>query len=232
MICTYFTELSLHSKEITITDDEYRHLKAFRVKIDHPLLVTNGKGLVASAIVTDYNKLSIHLVIQEFLPDYGELKINTAIAMPLLDNKDRFEFALEKVTEMGVNEVYPVISRFTQKKEINLPRLKSKSIATIKQCYRSRLTVIHRPLFLKDLIRLSNNFDRVYYADMDTHKKVNHARDESLLYIIAPEGGFSKEEIAEISSITNSVPLHLGRRILRSETAAVVGFGLLTNSIF
>jgi 16S rRNA (uracil1498-N3)-methyltransferase len=226
MECIFYKSLLKSESIIEIEGQEARHIRALRVREGDALTVVNGQGLAAVSIVEQISKNGYKLKILEFKENFGENENRLGLALGILDDRERFEFALEKAIELGITDFYPIISKFVQKKGINAERLEAKSIAAIKQCCRSRLPEIHEPVSFTEIFKISKQFDNVILADIDggSPDKLNG----SSLFIVGPEGGFSADEINLAKS--NDVMLwKLGIRRLRAETAAIavlsVGIG-------
>ncbi|MFA6571253.1 MAG: RsmE family RNA methyltransferase, partial [Bacteroidota bacterium] len=170
--------------------------------------------------INEILKNHISISTSTFTQNKGELPFRLGLAIGILENKDRFEFALEKAIELGITDFYPLLTEFTQRKNINTGRLKLKAIAAMKQCKRSILTSIHPIVKPKDITIISKEFDKIILADENgEHPKKSNII--STLVLIGPEGGFSETELQILKSIPNIISINLGNRRLRSETAAL-----------
>ena len=132
------------------------------------------------------------------------------------------DWLVEKATELGAARLIPVITRRTVAERVKLERLEAIAIEAAEQCGRTRLPDIAQPTALKALLAERDPARRLYFADEGGGEPVARAfeRDPALI-LIGPEGGFTDEERALIRAAPNSVPVSLGPRILRSETAAL-----------
>jgi 16S rRNA (uracil1498-N3)-methyltransferase len=148
----FIDELNIDSQKLEVLKDEAKHLKVLRIKDDEEILITNGKSLAAIATVKRTNKNDFVATVKQVIPNFGELDFSVSLAIGILDSQSRFEFAIEKCIELGVSEIFPLILDFSQQKKINHERLVAKSIATIKQCKRSKLPIIHFPQTVKELL--------------------------------------------------------------------------------
>lgn len=221
MECLYQPQLTNETKTITINDEEFRHLWALRLRIGEPIMLSNGIGLCAIAVLSDITKQAASLSIEEALPNYGEDTRRVALALGILENRDRMEFALEKATELGITDFFPIACEFSQKKTISIERLQSKAIAALKQCKRSWLPVIHSPMDVKALLENSKNWTRIIFTNMDDVHQQDDMSSESALVMVGTEGGFSPKEITAIGNDSRTARLYLGHRRLRAETAAI-----------
>lgn len=216
MECLFSPEFNKNSSIITIEGDEAKHAKALRLKINDEILITNGKGLTALCKFTEFNKFQSQFHVIEFFEKMGEPNEHLHVAIGILDNKDRFEFALEKAVELGISEFTPLITRYSKNSIINSDRLFAKSVAALKQSKRSVLPVINQPIKLEELLKM--NTSNLIVADENGTESVNVSGN--MLLLVGPEGGFSNEELMMINKYKPQ-KLNLGARRLRAETALI-----------
>ncbi|HRE41574.1 MAG TPA: 16S rRNA (uracil(1498)-N(3))-methyltransferase [Ignavibacteria bacterium] len=236
----YITEkinIDLTNLKLKIIGDEFKHLsKVLRKKTGDEITVTDGlyniykckiTGISDSEIICDIIKIDSNL----FEP---EIKIKLFISR--LKNSDRFEFAIEKCTELGVFDITPVITKYTELKDkLNETKLKrfSKIIrSAVSQSQRCYLPILNNSLTFKELLKVTENFSKkiVMYEFSDTDSRIEgDFKNDYICLLIGPEGGFSTEEIDELKKNNWSVK-SLGERKLRAETASVVSvFQILNN---
>lgn len=228
MECFYFPDLTRQTKIITISGDNAKHFKANHINNEN-VMVTNGEGLSAITIADRTGKNEFTLQITDYLINYGEEKPNIALGIGILNSRDRFEFALEKSVELGINEFIPLITAHTQKNTTNHNRLLSKSIAAMIQCKRSCLPMISPPLNFEEFLTGSIDYDLIILADPNGEKPKQLNNDGKYLILVGPEGGFSEEEYLLINKIDNLIKWRFGSSRLRAETAAIMAVGFITN---
>jgi|YNPMSStandDraft_1061717.scaffolds.fasta_scaffold00011_84 16S rRNA (uracil1498-N3)-methyltransferase len=225
MECIYIPDLSKNSISIQIPESEIRHIRALRLKKGDDIMITNGEGISCYAKINYLNKNECFAEVNFFLEDnHAELIRKVALALGILQDRDRFEFALEKAVELGVSEFIPLITDYSQKNKINVERLRAKAIAALKQCKRSFLPIIYNPIKLDEIIKF--NYDCIILADSDGSKPYLKSNNESIIYVVGPEGGFSSKEL-ELLQIYKAIRWNLGNRRLRAETSAIVGLSLI-----
>ena len=223
----YSNNINKSTKKIIILDQENSHLiKVLRKKTGDNVNITDGKGFLynCSIIESDKNKsiLEIEKVV-EFKNELPKLKV----AISLTKNKDRFEWFLEKATEIGINEITPLICRYSERNKINLERSIKILVSSMKQSLRYRLPIINKPINFKDYIIMSKNKNMVdsYIAtclnsDISLLKeKLIKGNDSEIM--VGPEGGFSQDEL-DLAKKAKFVPVSLGKGRLRTETAGVM----------
>lgn len=226
MECIYLKELTADIQRIIIPNEELQHLKALRLKPHEKILATNGRGLQAYIDVISDNGKYYANIIQIIDSSNSELNFRLGLAIGKLDNRDRYEFALEKSIELGITDFYMINCRYSQGKEYNLARMQSKAIAAIKQCKRSVLPNIYDVKKIEYMGNYINDYDLCILADEDGTNFDLYNSKQNILIFVGPEGGFSKEEIDFLMQIKNLKKLKLGNRRLRAETAAIISVGL------
>lgn len=220
MECIFIPEFDKFSDLLEISDSEFTHIKALRLKEGEGCYISNGKTLGGIAELISFSKKSCTLKVKSFIENMGETGIQIVLALGILANRERFEFALEKAIELGITEFVPLTTKFSQKDKVNVPRLESKAIAAIKQCRRTLLPKIHPQMSIEKAIEYCKS-EQIILADEYgiSANQIEIPIKKKLCFFIGPEGGFSDNEIAIISQ--NAVKLNLGCRRLRAETAAI-----------
>jgi len=212
-----------------IRGDDCHHLvNVRRVKIGDLIRIRleNGKGYSAS--ISGVGRLEIALkVLDETGSDHET--VNILLYMALLKGGN-FEFVLQKAVEIGVNRIIPVISSRTvpdlSKKTDDKHERWSKIISgAAKQCFRSSIPVIDRPLSFSDSIKNDVSIIKLIAhpgAVTELHDYLSSgSKPESVSILVGPEGGFSESEIYSAAE-RGWIPVNFGTTHLRAETAAVI----------
>jgi len=132
------------------------------------------------------------------------------------------DWLVEKATELGAARLQPVITQRTIAERVKLERLNAIAIEAAEQCGRTRLPEIAAPLPLKQLLSQRDPERRLYFADEAGGEAAVQAFEPGpALILTGPEGGFTDGERVLIRAAANAVPVSLGPRILRAETAAL-----------
>lgn len=160
-------------------------------------------------------------IIQE-LDEYNELDVDITVILALIKN-DKFDFALQKLTELGVKRIVPYKAFRSVVKEgkgnNKLDRFKKIVREASEQSHRNLIPEICDYCSINDLENYKSDINLVAYEKDDNHG-LNIEKGKSYTFVIGPEGGFDEKEINKIISLGFS-SVSLGKRILRAETAAI-----------
>lgn len=222
MECLYCPNLTENQSKLILPEEETKHVKALRLKEGEKIFLTNGKGTGAEGIIFFPGKKAASVHIEKQIQNPGEISRNVTLALGILTNKDRFEFALEKAVELGVKRFVPLLTERCQKKKVNPERLQAKAIAAMKQCRRGVLPEILRPFSPKDIDKLTEENTQVVLANEYGKPVGKFGFSDDVLLLIGPEGGFTPTE-RDIFERMGAEKISLGNRRLRAETAAISG---------
>ena len=137
---------------------------------------------------------------------------------------DRYEWFLEKATEIGIHEITPIICDHSERKVINTERFDKILLAAMKQSNELYLPKLNEAVTFKEFIKLEREGLKLIAHCEETDKKTLKSvlkPNESITVLIGPEGDFSEKEIASAHE-NNFIPVSLGNTRLRTETAAIV----------
>jgi 16S rRNA (uracil1498-N3)-methyltransferase len=136
--------------------------------------------------------------------------------------RQAIDWLVEKATELGAARLIPTITQRTVAERVKLERLEAIAIEAAEQCGRTMLPDIAEPLSLKNLLDRRDPARTLYFADEGGGRPAADAfKPGPALILIGPEGGFTDDERAAIRAAPDAVPVSLGPRILRAETAAL-----------
>lgn len=212
------------TSEIIFSKDESRHIsKVLRTKIGDTLTITNGKGSLFKAELESNNPKMCVAKIQSVtfeapLPYY----LHLAVAPTKLN--DRYEWFLEKATEIGVSEITPIICDHSERKVIKHDRYQKIVVSAMKQSLKMHLPKLNQAITFNEFIN-QEKLDTKLIAHCEDSKKTTlkslSAKLENTTILIGPEGDFSTSEI-ELAIKKGYRPISLGNTRLRTETAAIV----------
>jgi len=222
----YNASIDNNTKAFTFDKSESKHIiKVLRKSEGDQLSITNGKGDFFKIIILTANpKKCIGEVINIKSVDQLPYSLHLAVAPTKLN--DRYEWFLEKATEIGITEITPIICDHSERKIINLDRFEKKIQSAMKQSLKSYLPKLNKATTFKNfLISQENNTQQKLIAHCEetskkTLKSVLKKRGDTTI-LIGPEGDFSSNEINKSIRI-GFAPISLGKSRLRTETAAIV----------
>ncbi len=208
----------------TFSEKESRHcIKVLRKKVGDDIHLVDGKGNLyhTTLIVDDPKGCKVEIKQKEL--DFNKRNYQIHMVVSPTKSNDRFEWFLEKVTELGVDEITPIICQHSERKVIKQERLNKILIAAMKQSLKAHLPQLNKAVYWKEFIQQKFNIDR-FIAHCGEGRKTPLKQwlkpQQDVMILIGPEGDFSDTEILEAMS-SGFVPVSLGKSRLRTETAAV-----------
>jgi 16S rRNA (uracil1498-N3)-methyltransferase len=221
----YNSQLTTNTKQFTFDKTESRHIvRVLRKKEGDLLFITNGNGklFTSKIVLANDKKCLIEITSIEDKPNSRNYYLHIAIAPTKLN--DRFEWFLEKATEIGIDEITPIICEHSERKIVKLERMNKIMHAAAKQSLKFTFPIINEPTTFKKFIT----------ADFEDNKYIAHCEDskkrslksvlkpnQKIIILIGPEGDFSPKEIQQ-SLEHKFIPVSLGESRLRTETAGIV----------
>jgi len=228
----YIANIDSGTDSIVLDEDNSRHVvSVLRMEAGALLHLTDGKGSLLTATITDPHKKKCRVSItgiQNTVPPARK----TGIAISLVKNPVRFEWFLEKATEIGVTAIFPLICSRTEKQHFRSDRMKNVLISALLQSRQTWVPVLHEPVKF-DKVMVQADYQQKFIAHCLEEDKKNLGSglinpSASQLILIGPEGDFTPGEIA-IALQHDFMPVALGATRLRTETAGVVAAVLLKN---
>ena len=231
MPCFYAPSMKISDDIIIISGTEHHHIcHVFRRKEGDEIILSNGKGLLAEGIVYKANKKELTVIINR-ITIMKQSKPRIAIAFPLLKNKHD-NMIIEKLTELGVKDFFPITTERTVRKPSanTVEKFQKVTIAAMKQCDNAFLPQIHEVRSISELLEKMEDYVPVTALEIGKHQTLNeivaNSDKKSICIIIGPEGGFDKEEIEYLQN-KQVANFTLGNHILRAETAAIAAVSQL-----
>ncbi len=206
-------------------------LKVMRIKEGQPVKLFDNRTGEYLAHVTMLGKRDLILLIDGKTRERENVPDLWLLAAPV--KKDRYNWIAEKATELGIAKMIPVQTERTQNVQIKSDKLKAHMVEAAEQCERTALPVLDGLIKLDALLQDWPADRHLFFADERIHERAEGsfrkalvAHDGPAAILIGPEGGFSDTENQFIRALPQSVPVSLGPRILRADTAAVAAISL------
>ncbi|MBR5515801.1 MAG: 16S rRNA (uracil(1498)-N(3))-methyltransferase [Clostridia bacterium] len=230
---------NITDNQIKITGVDVNHIKnVLRMKPGEEIFVCNGEGTDYTCVISSLEREEIALDILSSSPSDTELNQKLYLFQGL-PKSDKMELIIQKAVELGVYEIIPVqtmraIVKIDAKKEDKkIARWQQISEAAAKQSGRGIIPRIHHPMNFKDALLYATTLEAaiIPYENAkgmeNTKEIISSFKDKASVGIfIGPEGGFDESEI-ELAVSKNIIPVTLGKRILRTETAGLTILSVL-----
>ncbi len=215
---------NLNKSCVELTGDTHTHAAyALRIRAGDYITVFDGRGVELSCKVKEIKKDKTLLDVLDSAENVGETAINVTLYLSVI-KQDRFELAVQKTTELGVNKIVPVYSAYTQHSvTLNYDRLNKIAISACEQCGRSRVPIIEQAITFDELLNRAVNSYLIFPWERELHGKLKDAIDtekSDIAVFIGPEGGITEDEKNKLTAV-GAKSVTLGARILRAETAAI-----------
>ncbi len=226
----YQKDIDVSQVQFVLSEETSKHcVQVLRMKESELLQITNGLGVLLTAEIIEANKKNCIVKITKATSQEPQNK-KVSIAISLLKNVSRFEWFLEKATEIGVAEIVPFISQRTERQNFRFDRMNAILIAAMLQSRQTFLPVLKEPILYDNLFSADNYSTKlVAHCEEDKKQAIKElAINNNTQILIGPEGDFTSDEIA-LATQHNYQPVTLGNTRLRAETAGVVAATLLVN---
>lgn len=221
----YNPHIQIDTHQFTFDKIESKHIvKVLRKTEGDTLLITNGTGLLFNArvVLANEKKCLVELLSSEKKEKPWNYYLHIAIAPT--KNNDRLEWFLEKATEIGIDEITPIICKHSERKIVKQERLEKVLISAMKQSLKFQLPKLNAAVSYTEFMAKKRSGD-LFIAHCETTQKITLkevlSENQKLTLLIGPEGDFSSNEITKAKN-NNFVPVSLGESRLRTETAGVV----------
>ena len=215
---------------VVLSQEESQHcVRVMRHRAGDEIDVIDGEGTLYHCRITDDNPKGAEAEILSSEENWHSHPYHLTIGCCPTKNNDRFEWFVEKATEVGVDRIVPLIGERSERKVYKTERAQKIALAATKQSLKAKIPEIVEPMTVRDFIKGGCNEDMLkliaYCFEGERPRTsikeaLEHYQGSNITVLIGPEGDFSPEEAA--LAITNGyIPIHLGPSRLRTETAAV-----------
>lgn len=208
-----------------LPEEESQHaVKVLRLQVGETFVVVDGVGGFYNARITNPHHKHCGFEITETILEYGKRDYKLHIAIAPTKNIERLEWFIEKATEIGIDEITPVVCRFSERKIIKEERLEKIIVSAAKQSVKAYFPQLNPLCTFDELMKkhaASQKFIAHCYEEDKRLLQTEISKSTDVLILIGPEGDFSKEEVQKAISL-GFVPVSLGESRLRTETAGVV----------
>lgn len=222
----FFVEENIEKQEeVIISNSDIIHQvrKVLRLQPGDLVCLFDGQGAEVEGSIKDISGENVSIINTKFKKDKDNFKIKINLASALI-KKDKYEWVLQKCTEIGVSQFSPIISERTEKDNLNFERAKKIIIEASEQSGRKILPVISEVVNLKSFLESCETDVLVFHTEGDMFnlsKKNDFLKGKNeITVLIGPEGGWSPEEIDLFKEREVKI-FKLGNQVLRAETASI-----------
>ena len=227
----YNSDVKTNDTHFTFDTNESKHIiKVLRKRKGDELWITNGVGYLFRAKIIDdsIKKCEVELISSKKTPPKSH-RLHMAVAPTKMN--DRFEWFLEKATEIGVDEITPIICDRSERKILKLDRMQRVIESAMKQSLQTYLPKLNEPISLSDFLEkpITGIQFIAHCEDSERHElKRSVVGDQEVTILIGPEGDFTPNEIKS-AMLKGYAPVIMGKTRLRTETAAVVACTIIAS---
>lgn len=224
----YTADLKPDQSLFRLSEEESKHaVRVLRLNVGDQVQLIDGVGGFYEAEIADAHPKRTQLRILNYTAEFQKPNYHLHIAVAPTKNIDRIEWFLEKATEIGIQEITPIISEHSERKEVKTERLNKVIVSAMKQSLKAYMPLLNEAISLDAFLNKAG-------ADKDLKKAIAHCEEDAekkylnqefergqrYLILIGPEGDFSPSEIEKAIS-AGFIPVSLGEARLRTETAAL-----------
>jgi 16S rRNA (uracil1498-N3)-methyltransferase len=227
----FYVEAPITEETFDITDKDLVHQwkNVFRYNVGSQVILFDGSGTDYLCMISGLRNLGATVsVFRKNKTADTSLRKNLWLCMALI-KRDNFDWAVQKATELGVSNIVPIICEHSEKRKLNLDRMKKIAIESSEQSGRGDIPVIHGITSISEILQsgmLPQEKVMFHPEGISFTQYKNSTSAVSFAAFVGPEGGFTDKEIDLMKSFNIPV-VSLGSQILRAETAAVAVSALI-----
>lgn len=212
-----------------LPEEEARHcIQSLRHRVGDTIYVTDGKGGFYETRITEAGKKQCVAHIEKAVQDYGRRNHYLHLAIAPTKNINRLEWFLEKATEIGIDEITPLVSEHSERRQLRPARLEKILLSAMKQSLKAYLPKLNDLAGFSEFIQRpvpvgegTGRYIAYLGQGVKGHLKDNYQPGRGVCLLVGPEGGFSEAE-ARAAVAAGFTPVSLGPGRLRTETAGIV----------
>jgi len=244
MITNFYTRPeNIDYETLTIDGEEAKHiLQVLRYKTGDVISVVDGRGTRYNVLIEKTSEEHLQGKIISSILSENEPICQVTLAQAVCRN-ERMDFLIEKATEIGVSSIIPILTERSlirvsgsSREKNKMDRWRRLAIASMKQSLRTVLPEIQNIIKFEELLPRIRNFDLCLIASLEKDSKSIKECEElrknkgRILLVVGPETGFSEDELSQAKEY-GALPITLGARRLRTETAGVVFLSLVLHQL-
>jgi len=206
-----------------LEEQESKHaIRVLRLVRGDRVILVDGRGGWYEAVIADDHPKRCRLQIETEKQGYQPLSYTLHLAVAPTKNLDRFEWFLEKATEIGISEITPLICKRSERRQVKNERLEKILVSAMKQSLKAFKPKLNKPMGMDEFLKIDRQgtlgIAHCYPLERQGIKELDQAGTYTLM--VGPEGDFTEEELGKALQ-AGYIPFHLGSSRLRTETAAL-----------
>ena len=214
-----FYSKCIEDEILILQDQEASHAtQVLRKKKGDPIHVIDGLGTVYECLISDISKREVTCQINS--RTYYEPSEYLTIAVAPTKNRDRLEWMIEKLVEIGVKKIILLQTQNTERTKTNMDRIQKKVLSAVKQSLRFYLPEV-KVMTFDEVLKLDVQFKWIAHCEQDEKTTILEGKSQDQVVLIGPEGDFTSMEIT-MAKEAGFLAIDLGAHRLRTETAALV----------
>jgi 16S rRNA (uracil1498-N3)-methyltransferase len=222
----HFPALQSSQGPINLTEEIRKHaVTVLRMQVGEQLMLTDGKGFSATADILQADKKQLMVALGQMIAHPAPQK-KMILGISLLKNTARFEWMLEKVTEIGITEIIPLLAERTERQHFRQERFQQILVSACLQSGQFHFPILHEPVKLATVFSMDLPPNKFIAHCMEGDKPQLTGQSLDSILLIGPEGDFTAAEL-DLAVQHQYKPVGLGESRLRTETAGIVGAVLL-----
>ena len=228
MECFIVSPADVDDGVLILRGDEAHHaIKSLRLREGDELLATNLEGTCYECHVAASDAGSVTCTIDNALLEYGESAKDILLIQAMIAQPARWEFLLEKATELGATEIQPVVTERTEQRHLRMDRAERVLRAAVKQTKRARMPQVPEMITLEEALQnAASDFREIIIFEEAAERPLAEVVGTRLALVIGPEGGLTSGEILMARERFGAQVASLGNRRLRAETAAIAALAI------
>ena len=229
----FFLSAALHVGEtVALPGDVVRHLNVLRCRIGEEIVLFNGAGLSYHAVLNSLDKRTAEAEIRSSRPSENESPLHITL-IQAVSSGERMDFTLQKSVELGVNEIIPVESARSvvklsgERAEKRVSRWQEIVISACEQSGRNTVPAVRPLLPFRQALQNLPDAEAKLLMSLNRSCRLNSLPPpRSVVFMVGPEGGWTEEE-ERLAQEAGFQAISLGRRVLRTETAALAAIAAM-----
>lgn len=218
--------------KLQLEEKASHHLsRVLRAEIGDEITVFNGEGGEYQAVIRAITKKNVEVELLKYSERTVESRAHLILAQGIARG-EKMDFVMQKAVELGVNEIYPLITERCnvrldkEREQKRMDHWRAVVISACEQSGRTMIPVVHEPMLLADWVA-AIQADMKFILLPEAKQKLSEAKTaKNIAILIGPEGGLSEQEI-NLAVKHQFMPLNLGPRVLRTETAALAALTVI-----